>query len=125
LGHGGEDFKFDYVPSRRSLDETTELFRIDDRDRPWRQAQCAAARDVAQNARDHLARGTQVTRDLFVRRFQNLRGSRTAQQVSGDTLPATGNDQFAAHFKDVLPAFEHHLAMTIDAAKALGVPTEN
>ena len=40
-------------------------------------------------------------------------------------LPATGNDQFAAHFKDVLPAFEHHLAMTIDAAKALGVPTEN
>ena len=40
-------------------------------------------------------------------------------------LPATKNDQLAAHFKDVLPAFEHHLAMTLDAAKALGVPTEN
>jgi putative membrane protein len=40
-------------------------------------------------------------------------------------LPATKNDQLAAHFKNVLPAFEHHLAMTIDAAKALGIPTEN
>jgi len=40
-------------------------------------------------------------------------------------IPAAKNAQLTAHFKDVLPAFEHHLAMTLDAAKALGVPTEN
>jgi putative membrane protein len=40
-------------------------------------------------------------------------------------LPATKNEQLAAHFRDVLPAFEHHLAMTIEAAKSLGVSTEN
>jgi putative membrane protein len=40
-------------------------------------------------------------------------------------LPATKNEQLAAHFRGVLPAFEHHLAMTIEAAKSLGVSTEN
>jgi putative membrane protein len=40
-------------------------------------------------------------------------------------LPATKNEQLAAHFREVLPAFEHHLAMTIEAARSLGVPTEN
>lgn len=36
-------------------------------------------------------------------------------------IPATQNAQIVAHFNAVLPAFEHHLAMTLDAAKALGV----
>jgi putative membrane protein len=40
-------------------------------------------------------------------------------------LPTIKNEQLAAHFRSVLPAFEHHLAMTLDAAKALGVSVEN
>lgn len=36
-------------------------------------------------------------------------------------IPATQNPQVVAHFNAVLPAFEHHLAMTLEAAKALGV----
>jgi putative membrane protein len=40
-------------------------------------------------------------------------------------IPGARNAQIAGHFKDVLPAFEHHLAMTVDAAKALGVSTAN
>jgi putative membrane protein len=40
-------------------------------------------------------------------------------------LPATKYEQLAAHFRDVLPAFEHHLAMTVEAARSLGVSTEN
>ncbi|MFN3623538.1 MAG: DUF4142 domain-containing protein [Hyphomicrobium sp.] len=39
-------------------------------------------------------------------------------------IPATSNAQLIAHFNAVLPAFEHHLAMTIDAAKSLGVATD-
>lgn len=40
-------------------------------------------------------------------------------------IPATQNPQVVAHFNAVLPAFEHHLAMTLDAAKALGVDDGN
>lgn len=40
-------------------------------------------------------------------------------------IPATQNPQVVAHFSAVLPAFEHHLAMTLDAAKALGVDDGN
>lgn len=40
-------------------------------------------------------------------------------------IPATQNPQVVAHFNAVLPAFEHHLAMTLDAAKALGVAEGN
>lgn len=36
-------------------------------------------------------------------------------------IPATSNAQIVAHFNTVLPAFENHLAMTLEAAKALGV----
>jgi putative membrane protein len=51
---------------------------------------------------------------------------RAVIKVVRDTfIPETSNGQLAAHFKEVLPAFEHHLAMTIDAAKALGVDTDN
>jgi putative membrane protein len=51
---------------------------------------------------------------------------RAVIKVVRDTfIPTAHNAQIAAHFKTVLPAFEHHLAVTIDAAKALGVPDAN
>ena len=36
-------------------------------------------------------------------------------------LPAVKNAAIAKHMQDVLPAFEHHLSMTVDTAKAAGV----
>ncbi len=36
-------------------------------------------------------------------------------------LPAVRNEAIAAHFRSLLPAFEHHLAMTLDAAKKAGI----
>ncbi len=38
-------------------------------------------------------------------------------------LPAVKNEAIAAHMHDMLPAFEHHLAVTLDAAKRVGKPT--
>ncbi len=42
--------------------------------------------------------------------------------VEGLLLPETENPELRAHFEAVLPAFRHHLQMTIDAAEALNVP---
>ena len=36
-------------------------------------------------------------------------------------MPGAENDALRDHFADVLPAFRHHLQMTIEAANALGV----
>ena len=37
-------------------------------------------------------------------------------------LPAVRNEAIAAHLKSLLPAFEHHLAMTLEAANKAGIP---
>ncbi len=39
-------------------------------------------------------------------------------------IPNVKNQTFKRHFREILPAFEHHLAMAVEAAKELGVPTE-
>ncbi len=36
-------------------------------------------------------------------------------------LPAVSNEAIAAHMSSLLPAFEHHLAMTLDAAAKAGI----
>ena len=67
--------------------------------------------------------GADFDRAYIAHEAANHRAVITA--VRETLLPATKNAQLAAHFRDVLPAFEHHLAMTLDAAKSLGVPTAN
>lgn len=42
--------------------------------------------------------------------------------VEGLLLPEADAPELKAHFKAVLPAFQHHLQMNIDAAETLGVP---
>jgi putative membrane protein len=37
-------------------------------------------------------------------------------------IPAVRNQAIGAHFRSRLPAFEHHLAMTLEAAQKLGIP---
>jgi putative membrane protein len=41
--------------------------------------------------------------------------------IRNTLLPAAKNPAIAAHMKDVLPAFEHHLSMTLEAAKKAGI----
>jgi putative membrane protein len=41
--------------------------------------------------------------------------------IRNTLLPAVKNSAVAGHMKDVLPAFEHHLSMTLEAAKKAGI----
>ena len=41
--------------------------------------------------------------------------------VRNTLLPAAKNSAIAAHMREVLPAFEHHLAMTLEAANRAGI----
>ena len=68
-------------------------------------------------------RGADFDRAYIAHEVENHRA--VIKAVRETLIPATKNAQLAAHFKDVLPAFEHHLAMTLDAAKSLGAPTQN
>lgn len=50
---------------------------------------------------------------------------RNASQVVRDQLvPAVETDEFKTHLETVLPHFEHHLSLTIEAADALDVAVE-
>lgn len=40
--------------------------------------------------------------------------------IRNKLLPGVKNPAVASHMRDVLPAFEHHLAMTLEAAKSAG-----
>lgn len=44
--------------------------------------------------------------------------------VEGLLLPSADSPELKAHFEAVLPAFQHHLQMNLDAAEALGVSLE-
>ena len=66
--------------------------------------------------------GAEFDRAYIVEAVANHRA--VIKTVRETFLPAVRDGQLATHFKDMLPAFEHHLAMTLDAAKALGVPTD-
>lgn len=51
---------------------------------------------------------------------QAIIGHREFISLVSETLPpAAGNPALASHLKEVLPAFRHHLSMTMAAAKAL------
>lgn len=45
--------------------------------------------------------------------------------IRNTLLPAVRNPAVAGHLKEVLPAFEHHLAVTLDAARKVGVSDTN
>ena len=42
--------------------------------------------------------------------------------IRNTLLPAVKNPAIAGHMRDVLPAFEHHSSMTLEAAKKAGIP---
>lgn len=44
------------------------------------------------------------------------------EAIRGTLLPAAKSEAIVKHFNEVLPAFEHHLAMTLDALKRAGLP---
>ncbi len=45
--------------------------------------------------------------------------------LRGVLLPGAKDPEIVSHFKAVLPAFEHHLAMAVEAAKNAGVTVAN
>jgi putative membrane protein len=44
--------------------------------------------------------------------------------VRDQLVPAVQTEEFKTHLETVLPHFEHHLRLTLDAAEKLGVPVE-
>lgn len=63
--------------------------------------------------------GADFDRSYLIHEVGNHRA--VIEAIRTTLLPALKSQALATHMKAVLPAFEHHLAMTIDAAKKSGV----